>query len=380
LELTKRTKMAITCKAAITDGDGNFKIETIEIGDPLDDEVLVKIKAAGLCHTDYDSLNWGKQLIIGHEGAGIVVKTGKNVKGIVQGDKVILSWAMHCGHCFQCLEGNEHLCEVASPVAAGGNGYTPGHADPKGTTKGGQPVLRSFNIGTLAEYTLVKASAVVKNDSQKMSFPAASIISCGVMTGYGSVVNAAKVKHGSSVVVLGTGGVGLNVIQGAKIAGAASIIAIDINTNRLQMAKKFGATHTILASKNDTGLLNAASQVKELTNNRGADYAFECTAIPELGAAPLAMVRNAGTAVQVSGIEQDITIDMRLFEWDKIYINPLYGKCRPQVDFPKIVTHYEDGTLLLEEMITNTYTLNDLDKAFDDMLKGKNAKGVIVFD
>jgi Zn-dependent alcohol dehydrogenase len=372
--------MAITCKAAITDGNGNFKIETIEVGDPLDDEVLVKIKAAGLCHTDHDSLNWGKQLIIGHEGAGLVVKTGKDVKGLVPGDKVILSWAMHCGHCFQCLEGNEHLCEVASPVAAGGNGYTRGHADPKGTTKDGKPVLRSFNIGTLAEYTLVKASAVVKNSSQKMSFPAASIISCGVMTGFGSVLNAAKVKAGSSVVVLGTGGVGLNVIQGAKIAGAAMVIAIDINDNRLQMAKKFGATHTILASKNDTGLLNAAMQVKELTNNRGADYAFECTAIPELGAAPLAMVRNAGTAVQVSGIEQDITIDMRLFEWDKIYINPLYGKCRPQVDFPKIVTHYEDGTLLLEEMITNTYTLNDLDKAFDDMLKGKNAKGVIVFE
>ncbi len=213
-----------------------------------------------------------------------------------------------------------------------------------------------------------------------MSFPAASIISCGVMTGYGSVVNAAKVKPGSSVVVLGIGGVGLNVIQGAKIANAGMIIAIDINQNRLDMAGKFGATHTILADRNDTGLLNAAQQVKTMTQNRGADYAFECTAIPELGAAPLAMVRNAGTAVQVSGIEQDITIDMRLFEWDKIYINPLYGKCRPQIDFPQIVHHYETGKLLLEEMITRTYKIDDLDKAFDDMLKGRNAKGVIVFD
>jgi len=213
-----------------------------------------------------------------------------------------------------------------------------------------------------------------------MSFPAASIISCGVMTGYGSVINAAKVKAGSSVVVLGTGGVGLNVIQGAKIAGAAPIIAIDINVTRLAMAKQFGATHVILADKTDTGLLNAAAQVKKLTNDRGADYAFECTAIPALGAAPLAMVRNAGTAVQVSGIEQDITIDMRLFEWDKIYINPLYGKCRPQIDFPEIISLYEDGQLLLEEMITTIYTLNELDKAFRDMLNGKNAKGVIVFE
>jgi len=372
--------MAITCKAAITDGKGNFKIDDIVINDPQHDEVLVKIKAAGLCHTDHDSLGWGKQIIIGHEGAGIVVKTGKDVEGLQSGDNVILSWAMHCGHCFQCLEGNQHLCEIASPVAAGGNGYTPGHADPLGTTLNGEPVLRSFNIGTLAEYTLVKASAVVKNHSQKMSFPAASIISCGVMTGYGSVINAAKVKAGSSVVVLGTGGVGLNVIQGAKIAKAGAVIAIDINPVRLVMAKQFGATHTILADKADTGLLNAAEKVKELTNGRGADYAFECTAIPELGAAPLAMVRNAGTAVQVSGIEQDITIDMRLFEWDKIYINPLYGKCRPQIDFLEIISLYEDKKLLLEEMITSTYTLNELDKAFRDMLNGKNAKGVIVFE
>ncbi|WP_295715912.1 alcohol dehydrogenase catalytic domain-containing protein [Mucilaginibacter sp.] len=372
--------MPITCKAAITNGDGSFTIEDIEVHDPQADEVLVKIMAAGLCHTDHDSLSWGKQLIIGHEGAGVVIKTGSKVTGLAPGDKVILNWAMHCGHCFQCLAGNQHLCEVASPVAAGGNGYTPGHAHPSGTTLNGLPVLRSFNIGTLAGYTLVKASAVVKNASTNMSFQAASIISCGVMTGYGSVLNAAKVKVGSSVVVLGTGGVGLNVIQGAKIAGAAMIIAIDINQNRLNMAVKFGATHTLLAYKTDTGLLQAAQKVKTMTHNRGADYAFECTAIPELGAAPLAMVRNAGTAVQVSGIEQDITIDMRFFEWDKIYINPLYGKCRPQIDFPDIVQHYEDGNLMLEEMITRTYKINELDKAFDDMLKGRNAKGVIVFD
>jgi S-(hydroxymethyl)glutathione dehydrogenase/alcohol dehydrogenase len=120
-------------------------------------------------------------------------------------------------------------------------------------------------------------------------------------------------------------------------------------------------------------------QVKALLNGRGADYAFECTAIPELGAAPLAMIRNAGTAVQVSGIEQEITIDMNLFEWDKVYINPLYGKCRPQIDFPKIIELYEKGSLLLDEMVTRTYRLEELDKAFDDMLQGKNAKGVIVF-
>ncbi len=371
--------MSILCNAAVTAGDGTYAIRQIAVGDPDDDEVLVKIKAAGLCHTDYDSLSWGKQLVIGHEGAGVVEKVGKNVTSVAPGDNVILSWAMHCGECFQCLEGNQHICEVCSPVAAGANGYTPGHAHLEGCTLDGVPVIRSFNIGTISEYTLVKESAVVKNTSPTMTFPAAAIISCGVMTGYGSVVNAAKVKPGASVVVLGTGGVGLNVIQGAKVAKAGMIIAIDVNPTRLEMAKKFGATHTVLADRDDTGLLNAAQQVREMTT-RGADYAFECTAIPALGAAPLAMVRNAGTAMQVSGIEEDITIDMRLFEWDKIYMNPLYGKCRPQIDFPQIVGLYESGEILLEEMITRTYTLNDLDKAFDDMLKGRNAKGVIVFN
>jgi len=372
--------MGIICKAAITEGRGGFVISEIEVNEPQDDEVLVKVKAAGICHTDFDSLSWGKELIIGHEGAGVVVQTGKNVKSVKPGDKVILNWAMHCGRCFQCLAGNQHLCEVASPVAAGGNGYTPGHADPSGTLYNGKPLLRSFNIGTLSEYTLVKESALVKNHSEKMSFPAAAIISCGVMTGYGSVVNAAKVTPGSSVVVLGTGGVGLNVIQGAKVAKAGKIIAIDVNPTRLEMAKVYGATHTLLADKADTGLLNAAKQVKEMTAGRGADYAFECTAIPELGAAPLAMVRNAGMAVQVSGIEQEITIDMNLFEWDKTYINPLYGKCRPQIDFPDIINLYEDGQILLEEMITRTYTIDEVDKAFDDLLNGRNAKGVIIFE
>jgi len=117
-----------------------------------------------------------------------------------------------------------------------------------------------------------------------------------------------------------------------------------------------------------------------LTEGRGADYAFECTAIPALGATPLAMVRNAGTAVQVSGIEEEITIDMNLFEWDKVYINPLYGKCRPQIDFPILVDLYDKGELMLDEMITRTYSIDQLQQAFDDMLKGKNAKGVVVFD
>ena len=371
--------MPLQSKSAIATGNGKFVIENVTLADPKSDEVLVKMKAAGLCHTDYDSLSWGKPIVMGHEGAGIVEKVGNEITDFEEGDAVILNWATPCMTCFQCQEGNQHICENNSPVVAGGNGHTPGHAHLAGTKWKGQVIERSFNLGTLSEYALVKKSALVKVDKRDLNFSAAAIVSCGVMTGYGSVVNAAKLQAGSSVVVLGCGGVGLNVLNACEISGAGRIIGVDINPHKLELAKQFGATDVILADKNDKGLNQVAQQVKRMTGGRGADYAFECTAIPELGAAPLAMIRNAGTAVQVSGIEQDITIDMRLFEWDKIYINPLYGKCRPQIDFPKLMRLYQKGDLKLDQMITREYQLDDLETGFADLLAGRNAKGVVVF-
>jgi Zn-dependent alcohol dehydrogenase len=367
----------IKCKAAIANGTGAFSIENIEVFDPKDDEILVKIKAAGICHTDWDSQNWGKPLIMGHEGAGVVEKIGENVKSLKIGDPVMLNWAIPCYECFQCNLGNEHICEKNSAVTAG-NKLAGGHARIETSKLNGKPIERAFSLGTMAEYTVVREAACVKIEVD-MPFSSAAIVGCGVMTGYGSVVNAAKVKAGSSVVVLGTGGVGLNVIQGARIAKAGKIIAIDINPIRLEMAKEYGATHNILAEKSDIGLLKAAIKVKELTDGRGADYAFECTAIPELGASPLAMIRNAGMAVQLSGIEQEIKIDMNLFEWDKIYINPLYGQCKPKVDFPILQKLYASGDLILDKMVTKTYALEKLAEAFYDMHAGRIAKGGILF-
>lgn len=365
------------CKAAITDGKGHFSIQHIEVGEPQGDEVLVQIRAAGVCHTDWDSQSWGKPMILGHEGAGVVLAVGDAVQSLKIGDNVLLNWAIPCYSCFQCQEGNQHICEHNNEVP-GGEQVSRGHARFESTTCGGEPIERSFRLGTMSELTLVREAACVIMEVE-MPFPSAAIVGCGVMTGFGSVMNVAKVQAGRSVVVLGTGGVGLNVIQGARIAGAHKIIAIDINPARLDMAREYGATHTILAEKTDTGLLNAAETVKTMTDGRGADYAFECTAIPALGAAPLAMVRNAGMAVQVSGIEQDITMDMRLFEWDKIYVNPLYGKSRPQIDFRILQNLYAKGDLILDQMVTRTYDLEHLADAFADMHAGKNAKGVIVF-
>lgn len=363
-------------KAAIATGNGSFSIQTIDVQPPQGDELLVELKAAGLCHTDYDSMSWGKPLVMGHEGAGLVREVGPAVTRFKPGDAVILNWAIPCGRCFQCQEGNQHICEVNSPVTAG-NRVSGGHATLSSTTLNGKPIERSFSLGTLSEWTLVREAAAVRME-RDMPFASAAIVSCGVMTGYGSVVNAAKVKPGRSVVVLGTGGVGLNVIQGARIAGAGMIIAVDVNPDRLNMARQYGATHTLLADRADEGLLQAAQQVKAMTQGRGADYAFECTAIPALGAAPLAMIRNAGVACQVSGIEQTIPIDMNLFEWDKVYINPLYGQCRPEIDMPILLNLYHKGDLLLDELVTRTYALDDLQMAFDDMLAGHNAKGVVV--
>lgn len=363
--------------AAISHGNGTFSIENIEVFPPLEDEVLVEIKAAGICHTDFDSLSWGKPIVMGHEGAGIVKQVGPLVTKVKPGDTVLLNWAIPCGSCFQCQEGNLHICEVNSPVTAG-NRASGGHANLERTRWRGQPIERSFSLGTMSSLTVVREAAVVRTDTS-IPFASAAIVGCGVMTGVGSVLNAAKVKAGSSVVVLGAGGVGLNVIQGARIAGAASIIAVDLSLTRLEMALQYGATHILQANRHDKGLLQMATEVKLLTNGRGADYAFECTAIPELGAAPLAMIRNAGVACQVSGIEQEISIDMNLFEWDKVYINPLYGQCNPERDFPRLLSWYKEGKLLLDELVTRTYPLEELSQAFVDMHQGKNAKGVILF-
>ncbi len=371
--------MSFLSKSAIGLGNGTFVLDEVRVFPPKEDEVLIQMKAAALCHTDMDSMSWGKPIIMGHEGAGIVHQTGNLVEDLKPGDRVVLNWATPCKSCEPCQRGHEHICSTNSPVVVGKNGYSPGHARLNGSQWKQKPIERSFNLGTLSEYVLVRRTALTKISVDRLSFSSASILSCGVMTGFGSVVNIAKVKAGSTVTVLGTGGVGLNVIQGAKISKASKIIGVDVNENRLEMALNFGATDVVLADPSDSGLLVAAERVKVLNGGAGTDYAFECTAMPELGAAPLAMIRNAGMAVQVSGIEQEISIDMNLFEWDKVYINPLYGGCNPDRDFPKMMDLYDSGDLLLDEMVTNTYPLEELETAFDDMLLGKNAKGVITF-
>ncbi len=369
-------------RAIVTEGRGSFVLDELDIGAPLAGEVLVEIKASGVCHTDFDCMSLWKErearpedflrvgprastYIMGHEGAGVVLETGPGAARVRPGDRVLLNWAIPCGKCFQCLQGAESNCERRRQVP-----------DDRFTWRG-RKINTSFGLGTMATHALVPEQALTRIGVE-IPFASACILGCAVMTGFGSAVNAARVSTGSTVVVLGCGGVGLSVIQGAIFRQAARIIAVDINGSRLELAKRFGATDVVLASRDDDGLLDAASQVRTMTGGRGADYAFECTAVPALGPAPLAFTRNGGTAVGVSGIEQTIQFNMELFEWDKLYINPLYGQCKPSRDFPLLLRLYEEKRLKLDEMVTQTYPLEDLSTAFADMRNGVNAKGVLL--
>lgn len=383
----------IHVRAAVGDGAGGFAIETIGLDPPQAGEVLVALRASGVCHTDWDSLRWGRPVILGHEGAGVIQEVGPGVTACRPGDRVLLNWAIPCGTCFQCALGHENICEDRgtvpdarfhrsptasaipfhpSPPAHRASARSTGSAGPGGFNA-------SFSLGTMATHAVVPQAAVLPLPAE-VPFEIGAILGCAVMTGFGSAVNAARVQPGSSVVVLGCGGVGLSTILGARYAGAARTLAIDINPVRLELALQFGATETLLADRDDPGLRAAAAEVRHRFSGRGADFAFECTAVPELGPAPLAMIRSAGTAVGVSGIEKVVPVDMELFEWDKLYLNPLYGGCRPQRDFPLLLDLYQRGKLPLDAMVTRRYPLHSLDQAFRDMHAGINAKGVLLFD
>lgn len=375
-------KESVTTRAAISDTRGGYTVGDIDVFPPATGEVAVAVKASGICHTDYDSMSWGHRHVMGHEGAGEVTAIGDGVTSVAVGDRVLLNWAVPCGGCHACLRGHQNICEQWNPVTAPDEA---GAARPEATTLVGQPIRRSFHLGTMSAHTVVRERACVRiPDPVQIPWASACIIGCGVMTGYGSAVNSGKVQAGDRCVVLGCGGVGLNAIQGCRIAGASKVIAVDLSDTRLEMARTFGATHVIRAERDDAGLARVAQKVAELCGDpgraRGADVAIECTAVPALGAAPLAMVRSGGTAVQASGIEEEVTIDMRLFEWDKTYINPLYGGCRPQIDLPRLLELYAKGDLLLDQMISKSYALDELGRAFEDMHAGTIAKGVILFD
>ena len=368
--------MIRTTRAAIASGHGQFAIESIEVASPQGDEVLVEIRASGLCHTDHASLGWKRPLVMGHEGAGVVLEVGPEVTGVGPGDRVVLNWVIPCGTCSACHRGAAVHCHSSRPAHV--MEPSAAHAHAAGTRLHGVPVDRSFNLGTLCGLALVRQAAVTRLETQ-ISFESACIVGCGVMTGFGSAVNVARVAPGSTVAVIGCGGVGLNVIQGARIAGASRIIALDLQAAPLDRARRFGATEVIQVDPADRELEIAAAEVRRRCGGAGADYAFEATSVPRLAFAPLKLIRDGGMALQVSGINDPVTVPMPLFMWDKTYVTPLYGGCLPSRDFPRIFDLHASGQLMLDELVTRTYRLEQLADAFEDLLAGRLAKGVITF-
>lgn len=362
--------------AAIGDGAGGFVIDEIAVRAPQAGEVRVALQAAGLCHTDHASLRWPGPLVLGHEGAGVVDSVGEGVTAFQPGQRVLLNWALPCGRCPQCMRGRGSLCERTHGVdpTLGSSAPAPGH-----TLWRGKPVERSFKLGTLAQHTLVRAEALTALPEQ-LPMRCACILGCGVMTGVGAAVNIAQVQPGDTVAVVGCGGVGLSVIQGARLAGAGRIIAIDRRQESLQRALELGATHEVLAPVDDPQHEQLSQRVRELTGGRGADHAFEATGVAALAFLPLKLCRHGGNAVQLSGAHGPVSVEMPQFWWDKRYLVPLYGGCQPERDFPRLFQWAASGELQLERMVTHTYTLARLPEALADMLSGRSAKGVILFE
>ena len=356
--------------AAVTDCAGGFRIERIEVDPPGPGEVRVRMTAAGVCHTDHASLGWPGPLVMGHEGAGTVELVGEGVTSVAPGDPVLLNWAIPCGQCPQCQCGAQALCDRTLETNPQRYGTSRAHSG--ATRLAGRPIERSFNLGTFAEVTVVCSEALTKLPAQ---LPAqhACILGCAVMTGIGSAINIAAVQPGDTVAVVGCGGVGLNVIQGARLAGAGTIIAIDRRRPPLDRASRFGATELLVAEGDD----DLVETVLELTDRRGVDHAFEATGSASLAFLPLRLARNGGNAVQVSGAHGEAAVELTRFFWNKRYLTPLYGGCVPERDFPRLFAWAQSGAIELAALIGKEYPLQDLGKAFDDMLSGRSAKGVL---
>ena len=345
-------------------------VEDIEIEEPKRGEVLVKVAAAGACHSDLHFIegSWPYPLpvVVGHEGAGTVERVGEGVTLVQPGDHVILTWVAPCGLCRNCVRGKPYLCSASQTVAM-----------KDGTSrlkKGDQKVNHMLGVSSFAEYLVAHETAVVKI-REDAPLDKVALIGCAVTTGVGAVVNTAKVEMGSSVAVFGCGGVGLNVVQGANLAGASKIIAIDVLDNKLEVAKQLGATHLVNASKDDP-----VRKVREITGG-GADYSFEVVGIPELVTQAFDAVAPGGTAVMVGmpPIGAPLTINSMGLFMGKALRGAYYGSARVRVDMPALVDLYMAGKLKLDELITRTYSLEGANDAFEAMKKGEVARGVIKF-
>ncbi|MGH4029662.1 Zn-dependent alcohol dehydrogenase [Actinomycetota bacterium Odt1-20B] len=348
-------------RGVVFDGKQAEVVDDLEIRDPGPGEVLVAIAAAGLCHSDLSVIDgtipFPPPVVLGHEGAGVVEAVGSGVTHVAAGDHVALSTIANCGACAECSKGRPTMCRKAI-----------GMPD-QPFTRGGKPVYQFAANSAFAERTVVKAVQAVKI-SPDIPLTSAALIGCGVVTGVGAALNRARVGRGDSVVVIGTGGIGLNVLQGARIAGASTIVAVDANPDKEAAARQFGATH----------FLTSTEGVREILPT-GADHAFECVGRTELIRQAVDLLDRHGQAVLLGMTPPKAEASFVPAEMflDKSILGCRYGSSRPQHDFALYARLYQEGRLLLDELVTKTYAVEEFGAAVDDLHAGKVARGVLTF-
>ena len=355
-------------KAMVCTSPGKYAVEEVRLDPPKAGEVRVEMGATGVCHSDLSVINQVLPIVLGHEGAGVVDELGEGVTGLAIGDHVVLSFVPCCGVCRECLHHRPVFCKAGEP-----NGKM---LDGTSRARMGDTELNVMQfLGCMAEYAVVPATAAVKIDPE-LPLDKAALVGCAVMTGVGAAINAARVTPGSSVAVFGCGGVGLSVIQGARLAGAARIIAVAVLDSKLEMARQFGATDTLNGSD---GL--AVLKIHELTEG-GADFAFEAVGLAALMQQTYEAIRGGGVATLVGAGPLTETFSMNCLLAPlsgKTLKGTLYGDANPPADFPRLLELYRQGKLDLDRMVTRTYSIDEASQAFADLEQGRNVRGVIVF-
>ena len=358
-------------KAAVLREPGALlQVEDVDLTPPGPGQVRVRIAASGLCRSDVSvqdgTIPQALPTVLGHEGAGVVVELGPGVTSLATGDHVVLSWLAPCRHCAFCLEGRAELCE---------HGMDHAFAGPYGTI-GGEAVWAAFGTGTLAEETVVPAAAAIRIDPA-FSLELAALLGCAVVTGVGAVIRTAGVAPGETVAVVGCGGVGLSAIQGARLAGAAAVIAIDVIGAKLEMARANGASHTLDASQGDP-----VAAVRELTGGRGVDHAVEVVGSSSSISQAYALARRGGTVTVVGAgaFDDAVTLPaMSLMVDAKRIQGCVYGGTDPARDIPQMVALAQRGTLELDRLVTERIRLADVNDAVAALNAGAVARSLVVF-
>jgi S-(hydroxymethyl)glutathione dehydrogenase/alcohol dehydrogenase len=367
-------------KAAILWSSGSrWSVETVDLDSPGPQEVLVRLAAAGLCHSDEHALTGDLPsplpVIGGHEGAGVVVEVGSAVSTVAIGDHVAMSFVPACGSCPSCVRGMQNLCDRGALLPVGralSDGGFRAHAR-------GTGLAATFLLGTFAEHTVVHEASVIKIEPD-IPLDLACLVSCGVATGWGASVNAGDVRPGETVVVIGVGGVGMNAVQGARAAGASNIVAVDPVAWKLERAEIFGATHMAAS------LEEACARVGDITHGQMADCAVLTTdlARSQLMSRTINLVGKRGRVV-VAAIAPMLqsSVDLNLVEmtyWEKSLRGTLFGSCNPRFDIPNLLRLYSRGDLLLDELVTKRYRLDEINEGYQDMRDGNLIRGVLVMN